>query len=362
MRILNAGVWGKAIILTAMAVLVVVSGPLGAADPEKKDAPTEKRIAFAMDGKPWDAVFKWLANETGKEVVANFKPTGTFTFIGPDKKTYTLPQVIDIINGGLLSASQTQKFYLVNGEQTFTLVPADEKVDPALLPKVTTATLAEHGDTELVQMILPLTSLNAEDLAPRLSAIMGPFHESVAMPGNRLVLQDTVRNLKRVMDTIKDIENSEKTQTDSYSHVCKYIRSRDAERILKTLLGEPEPPPVLCRDDLVSFPDCAATNRRRPGRRPAAGLTAGPGGGGFNPGGGGFNPGGGGFNPGGGREAREQRPENKPEKRESRPENNPADKRRPRRGRSRPYRRGRAGTGRRGSSTSPATTPRTPFS
>ena len=28
---------------------------------------------------------------------------------------------------------------------------------------------------------------------------MGPFHEAVAMPGNRLHLQDTVRNLKRVV-------------------------------------------------------------------------------------------------------------------------------------------------------------------
>ncbi|HEY2148338.1 MAG TPA: hypothetical protein VGH32_10400, partial [Pirellulales bacterium] len=106
MRTLNVVARGKPIVLAALAVLVVVSGRLAAADPEKKEASTEKRIAFAMDGKPWDAVFKWLANETGKEVVANFKPTGTFTFIGPDKKTYTLPQVIDIINGGLLSASQ----------------------------------------------------------------------------------------------------------------------------------------------------------------------------------------------------------------------------------------------------------------
>ena len=194
MRILNAGVWGKPIVLAALAVLVVGGGPLAAADPEKKAAPTEKGIAFAMDGKPWDAVFKWLANETGKEVIYNFKPTGTFSFIGKEKKTYTIPEVIDIINAGLLSASQTQKYYLINGDRTFNVVPADEKIDPILLPKVTPQTLADHGNTEMVEMILPLTSLNAEDLAPRLGAIMGPFHESVAMPGNRLVLQDTVGN------------------------------------------------------------------------------------------------------------------------------------------------------------------------
>jgi type II secretion system protein D len=240
MRILNAGVWGKPIILAALAVLVGAGAYLTAADPEKKEASTEKRIAFAMDGKPWEAVFKWLTNETGKDVVYINKPTGTFSFIGRDKKTYTLPEVIDIINGGLLSASQTQKYYLINGERVFTVVPADEKIDPILLPQLTPRQLADHGDTEIVRLILPLTSLNAEDMAPRLGAIMGPFHEAVAMPGNRLVLQDTVGNIRRVMDTLKDIEESEKTQSDSYSHVCKYIRARDGEKILRTLMGEPQ--------------------------------------------------------------------------------------------------------------------------
>ncbi len=306
MRILNVGVWGKPLVLAALAVLVVC-GPLAAADPEKKEASTEKGIAFSMDGKPWDAVFKWLANETGKEVIYNFKPTGTFSFIGKEKKTYTIPEVIDIINAGLLSASQTQKYYLINGDRTFNVVPADEKIDPILLPKVSTRTLADHGDTEMVELILPLTSLNAEDLAPRLGAIMGPFHESVAMPGNRLVLRDTVGTIKRVMETIKDIEESSKTQTDSYSHVCKYVRARDAERTLRTLLGEPPPPPPAATTATPPQPTTQPGTAAAPGGGfnggPMGGFLGGPSGGGFNggQGGGGF---GGGF--GGNREAREQ--------------------------------------------------------
>ena len=347
MRNLNVLSRGKPIVLAALAVLVVVSGRLAAANPEKKDASTEKQIAFAMDGKPWDAVFKWLANETGKPVIANFKPTGTFTFIGKDTKTYTLPEVIDIINGGLLSASQTQKYYLVNGEQSFTLVPADEKVDPALLPKVTQATLAKHGDTELVQMILPLTSLNAEDMAPKLGAIMGPFHEAVAMPGNRLVLQDTVRNLKRVVDTLKDIEESGKTQSDTYSHVCKYILARDAEKILRQQLGEPPPPeqaqpesstPTPAQPSTPSTPSTPPTNGfSRPGGFPGGGF---PGREGRNQ----------------GREARDQA-RDRPDNREPRRRRRTRRCRRGRRGQRgrRPYDGGAA------SFTSPATTPKTFF-
>ena len=54
-------------------------------------------------------------------------PTGTFTFIGPEKKSYTLPEVIDIINDGLLSAEPTQKYYLIHGQRTFTVVGSEAK-------------------------------------------------------------------------------------------------------------------------------------------------------------------------------------------------------------------------------------------
>ncbi len=89
-------------------------------------------------------------------------------------------------------------------------------------------------------MELPLTSLNAEDMALRLGPIMGPFHDLVALPGNELHMMDNVRNLKHAVQTLKKIEESETKQTDSYSHVCKYVQARDAEKYLRALLGEPQ--------------------------------------------------------------------------------------------------------------------------
>src|SRR6059058_5610306 len=77
MRLLKAGAGSIPIVLAILAGLCLGAGRLAAADPDKKDtppekkddAPPEKRYAFQMDGKPWDAVFKWLTEETGKEVV-----------------------------------------------------------------------------------------------------------------------------------------------------------------------------------------------------------------------------------------------------------------------------------------------------
>src|SRR5262245_14101647 len=49
------------------------------AEEAKKD--DKVRVAFSMDSKPWPSVFKWLAETTGKEVINQHKPPGTFTFV-----------------------------------------------------------------------------------------------------------------------------------------------------------------------------------------------------------------------------------------------------------------------------------------
>ena len=136
MRVLKVGMGGIAVLLAALTALAVVTAPGRAADPEKKDETPQKKYQFAMDGKPWSAVFKWLTDETGKEVINTTGPTGTFSFTGPENKSYTLPDVIDLINAGLLANSPTAKFCLINGDHQFFVVPADQKIDPILVPHI----------------------------------------------------------------------------------------------------------------------------------------------------------------------------------------------------------------------------------
>ena len=195
-----------------------------------------------MDGKPWQAVFTWLTDETGKPVITVYKPTGSLTFIGPANKEYTMPEVIDIINEGLLSNSQTQKYYLINRERSFTLIPADEKVDPILVPRIKVEDLVKHGDTELVSLVLALQSLVADDIAPQIKKMMGPFGEVVPMTHtgvNNLIMMDTVGNLKQIVEMIKLAEHPDTASSDSYSRQLKWILAREAEHILQKVLGDP---------------------------------------------------------------------------------------------------------------------------
>src|SRR5947209_3434495 len=67
--------------------------PLKKTEPTAKpaDKPAEKveTYEFVMRDKPWGAVFEWLTDNTGIPVVSNYKPQGTFNFIGPKGKKYT---------------------------------------------------------------------------------------------------------------------------------------------------------------------------------------------------------------------------------------------------------------------------------
>jgi type II secretion system protein D len=218
------------------------------APPGKENASRPKTVAFEMRDKPWSSVLEWLSDQTGLPVITSYKPTGTFSFIDPKKKEYTIPEIIDILNEGLLE----KKFVLIRRERSFTIVPADEKIPPDYLPRIRLEDLEGHGNTEIAQIVLPLTSLVAEDLQPEVKKMMGPFGEAVAMAkANQLILTDTVGNLKRVCKTIKDIEETENQGKETFSHVCRYIKARDAEKNLHDLLGDPK---ELLRGTQPMFP------------------------------------------------------------------------------------------------------------
>ena len=206
-----------------------------AAAPAKKA--DEPNLVFEMRDKPWAAVFEWLNEHSGLPVIYSNKPQGTFNFVPPKDKKYSIPEIIDALNEGLL----VHNFLLIRRDQSFLLVPATERIDPSLVPRVSEADLAKRGNTEMVSVVIPLRGLVAEDMTSEVKDLLGPFGKVVDLKtANQLVITDTARNLRLIVKTLRDIEENEKGQAETFSYVCKYVRARDAERILEKLLGDPE--------------------------------------------------------------------------------------------------------------------------
>jgi type II secretory pathway component GspD/PulD (secretin) len=165
-----------------------------------------KAYAVEFRDRPWGQVLDWLADQSRLPVVSPSRPTGTFTFLAPGGKTYTLPGVIDLLNEALLS-HPGQKYLLIRRERSFLLAPADEKIDPGSIPHVPPEELGGRGKTEVVSVTFPLKSVSAGEVAPDVAKLLGPFGQVVAMKkANRLVVQDTAGNLRRVHELLRDIE------------------------------------------------------------------------------------------------------------------------------------------------------------
>src|SRR5262249_5090477 len=145
----------------------------------------DRRISFEMRDKPWKQVIEWFADESGLAFVGSYIPTGTFNFISPrvngKPKQYTLAEIVDLINDGLLSGPVTQKYILIRGPATFTLLPADERPDPALIPRVTIEDLKSRGKKEMASVVVKLKMLVAEDFVKEAKSMLGPFGDVFAL-------------------------------------------------------------------------------------------------------------------------------------------------------------------------------------
>jgi hypothetical protein len=225
-------------VILILGLLAFAARPALAEPPDQ----TQPTVPFTMEGKPWPEVFEWLTEITGKPVVSSYKPSGKFPCMDLLSREYTIPEVIEIINKALEDESQAQKYYLISRERTFTLVPADEQIDPISLPRVRPEKLKDHADREIVSIVVPLKNLNAEVVAPQVKKLMGQYGDAVPMTHvgiNQLILIDTVGNLKSICKMLEEIDhppNKWQTTGDDLKRLCKLY-----EEARVPLMRSPDP-------------------------------------------------------------------------------------------------------------------------
>jgi hypothetical protein len=186
----------------------VLRVPVKAADARPPlEVQSEKRVSFEFRQKPWAKVLEWLTEKTGLPVWGPHVPSGTLNFIPPPGKTYTIPEVIDILNNALIQ----QNYIMIKLEQAYTLIDATQKINDAIVPRLKIEQLKEHGKTEIASTTLRLERLNAKDLKEEVENMLSGFGKVTAMvQANTLVLRDSVGNLELMIDTINAIDKDEK--------------------------------------------------------------------------------------------------------------------------------------------------------
>jgi type II secretory pathway component GspD/PulD (secretin) len=208
----------------------------------------EKRLSFNFDNKPWTEVIEWFSDNTGLAFVGNYKPAGTFTFVSPKvdghAKIYTIGEIVDILNEALQVNSVHKRYLLVRRSQSFTLVPADDKIPRDMIPSIPVEDLPRRGRTEVVRIDVRVAGAEVEELAPKIKKLLTQLGDAIPLDSpNTLVLIDTVGSLTEVLKTIKVIGESSK-EAERYAHQCRYIKAKEGERVLKELFSlPPELPP-----------------------------------------------------------------------------------------------------------------------
>ncbi len=140
---------------------------------------------------------------TGLRANISSKPKGTFTFTPPKTaQTYTLAEITDLLNEALIP----EGFLIVRSWNSFTLIPADEKVDPALARAVSGGELEKCGKTELVRVeVLVEWGVNDKLLAD-LKKVLGPFG-TITPSKDRLVVQGIASQVTKMVNALSQAKS-----------------------------------------------------------------------------------------------------------------------------------------------------------
>jgi type II secretory pathway component GspD/PulD (secretin) len=212
----------------ALAVLALVAGTTTAQPPKPVE---EKQYTVSFDKTPWPEVFKWFEKETGLTYIDTDLLKGTFTFKS-DRK-FTLPQVVDILNGALAE----RKLTIIRRSQTFLVHPIGER-NPDMKPHfIDLQDLHLFGDTEEVQVIIPLNGVNSEDIAPQLKKLISSFGTASAYGSDQIIVLDKARNIRNIVHYLKHLDSG----CGVFAFSCKFANANAAAHQLRRLLAERDP-------------------------------------------------------------------------------------------------------------------------
>ncbi len=167
----------------------------------------QKFIRFSFKYQNWEQVLRWFADQLGKQLVMEAPPPGTFDFSSQDEFTPT--EALDLINSRLILSGYT----LVHKDRTLMLFNLKrDKLLPQFLPQVNDSTIGERGNFDFVAYTLPLERRDVNVVQKEIAPFKGTYCNIIPMPGNSLLIIDSVANIKAIEKIAKAVSNPEPPQ------------------------------------------------------------------------------------------------------------------------------------------------------
>ena len=211
--------------------------PDSPANPDELDAtPNEAgMLRLNFQGQPWPGVISWLKKVSGKSLDWQELPGGYLNL--STHREYTVEEARNIINRHLLARGYT---ILIRDE--LMTVEKIEKLNPAMVPRVTAAELDQRGDYEFVKVSFTLTALVAAQAAEELKPMLSPNGKLLPLTQtNRLEAIDSVINLREIRELLTEEQSGDGIERRVWQFALQYVRAEDIVGPLYALLGEQAP-------------------------------------------------------------------------------------------------------------------------
>jgi type II secretory pathway component GspD/PulD (secretin) len=199
---------------------------------ELKVAPNEKgMLVLNFQGQPWLEVIRWLKRVSHKTLDWSELPSGYLNLT--THREYTVEEVQSLINRHLLARGYT---ITVRGE--FMTVEKVEKLNPAMVPRVTPEDLDSRDDYEFVKVSFALTALVAGQAAEELKPMLSSNGKLVPLTkSNRLEALDAVINLREIRDILAEEQSGDGNERRVWQFELEHVRAEDIVEPLYALLG-----------------------------------------------------------------------------------------------------------------------------
>ncbi|NQV23389.1 MAG: hypothetical protein HQ518_03385 [Rhodopirellula sp.] len=204
---------------------------------ELKATPNEAgMLRLNFQGQPWPDVIRWLKKVSGKSLDWQELPGGYLNL--STHREYSVEEARNIINRHLLARGYT---ILIRDEMM--TVEKIDKLNPAMVPRVTPVELDDRGDYEFVKVSFTLTALVAAQAAEELKPMLSPNGKLVPLAQtNRLEAIDSVINLRDIRDVLTEEQSGDGSERRVWQFPLKYVRAEEIVDPLYALLGEQRPP------------------------------------------------------------------------------------------------------------------------